>query len=827
VAVLLNKVVLEYIPRYGQRLADEVRRWGAWIKEQAERELAEFYPKDPDGATPIAYLWARTVLCEGPGCGAEIPLMRSLWLAKKPKRSVALRINAKPEEHRVDFEIIRNATAKDVKEGTVRKGSATCPCCGYTTPVTSVRQQLKARHGGAADARLFCVVTTQSDRQGRFYRLPTEADLVAVQAATAELERRKKEHKRPLSLVPDEDLDIRGIRHTWAMIYGLDKWENFYTRRQLLALTTISNLISNLNTDIPGFDTSFVNSIQTCLSLALSRLSDRTSSLCTWRPQADQEKIEHVFTRQALPMAWDFAEGIPFSEGTAGWSDAFEPPAKVIESLGKLGFVQGVSYNFSATQHRLPGQTAQALITDPPYYDAVPYAYLSDFFYVWLHRCLALTFPDIFSDRQVPKDEEIVVDRPHELSKSNKDIAFYERELTRAFAESKRVTQKDGIGTIVFASKTTSSWEAILQAVIDAGWITTGSWPIDTELDTRIAAQGQARLASSIHLVCRPRVETQVGDWREVLEELPGRVAEWMGRLTHEGVTGADAIFACLGPAIEIFSRYDRVERVNGDQVTLNTFLEYVWAAVAREALAQVFPQADATGFEEDARITALWLWTLFGGTANDNGNGKSESEDGAVPVAEVGEGDEAASSEEEAEAEAEESGATGNGVAATGYVLEYDAARKIAQGLGVHLEKLDKTVVIKGDKARLLGLNERSRYLFGGKGPVVVRVTRPKVQQLRLDMAVDGKPIVPDADWDETVEVTPGATTLDRLHQSMLLFGAGSGAVLKRFLRDDEVGSDRRFWALAQAMLPLYPLGSDERRMLEGVMTYKKSLGL
>ncbi len=151
VAVLLNKVVLEYIPKYGQKLADEVRKWGAWIKEQAEKELAEFYPKDPDGATPIAYLWARTIRCEGPGCGAEVPLIRSLWLAKTEQRPAAVKIVPNPSAKRVDFEIISDAKAKDVGEGTVKRGSATCPCCGFTTPVKSVREQFKKRRGGAAD----------------------------------------------------------------------------------------------------------------------------------------------------------------------------------------------------------------------------------------------------------------------------------------------------------------------------------------------------------------------------------------------------------------------------------------------------------------------------------------------------------------------------------------------------------------------------------------------------------------------------------------------------------------------------------------------------
>ncbi len=186
VAVLLNKVMLEYVPKYGQTLADDIRKWGQWVQIEAERELAEYYPKDPGGATPISYLWARTITCEGPGCGAEVPLLRSLWLAKRAGHSAALHLIPKPVEKRVDFEILHNAKATDVKEGTVRRGSVSCPCCGYTTPVASVRKRLKTRHGGADDARMFCVVTTKTTEQGRFYRLPTHRDLDAVRRAKDE-----------------------------------------------------------------------------------------------------------------------------------------------------------------------------------------------------------------------------------------------------------------------------------------------------------------------------------------------------------------------------------------------------------------------------------------------------------------------------------------------------------------------------------------------------------------------------------------------------------------------------------------------------------------
>ena len=249
VAVLLNKVVLEYIPKYGQRLADEVRKWGGWIKKEAEKELAEFYPNDADGATPIAYLWARTIRCEGPGCGAEVPLIRSLWLAKKGSGSVALRLVSDPRAKRVDFEIIENATAKDVANGTVQRGSATCPVCGYTTPVTSIRQQLKKRHGGTADARLFSVVTARTHEQGRHYRVPTDRDVDLAAAAAAELKRRKKTHNGPLSLVPDEQISLNEIRRISIPLYGMATWGDCFSPRQALALVTIRKWISQVSLD--------------------------------------------------------------------------------------------------------------------------------------------------------------------------------------------------------------------------------------------------------------------------------------------------------------------------------------------------------------------------------------------------------------------------------------------------------------------------------------------------------------------------------------------------------------------------------------------------
>ena len=286
-----------------------------------------------------------------------------------------------------------------------------------------------------------------------------------------------------------------------------------------------------------------------------------------------------------------------------------------------------------------------------------------------------------------------------------------------------------------------------------------------------------------------------------MLGELPRRIHEWMPRLAAEKVVGADAIFACLGPALEIFSRYARVEKASGEQVTLKEYLEYVWAAVAKEALNMIFEGADATGFEEDARLTAMWLWTLSTGS---NGNG-------------------AASDVSEDEEEEEED--SGKKAKLTGFVLEYDAARKIAQGLGAHLERLPSLVEISGDKARLLPVSERARHLFGKDEGAAPTKRKGKPKQLSL-LDVLGETGEEESGWGEKTGSRLGNTVLDRIHQSMILFAASRSEALKRFLVTDGAGQDQRFWRLAQALSALYPKGTDERRWVEGVLARKKGLG-
>lgn len=811
IPVLLNKVILEYIPKYGQRLADEVRKWGQWIKEEAEKELAEFYPKDEDGATPIAYLWARTIISEDPGGGAvpvEVPLMRSLWLSKKPKNRKALRwvrdhagavqcetleityANGKTlKVRRPKLEIFSPRSEKEVEGGTVARGSATCPVTGYTTPVASVRKQIKERKGGASDARLFCVVVVATNSGSREFRAPNEVDITSVTLAVDTLKARLKGGDLA-GMIPDEETPSpkshRAVSSYWA--YGINRWSDMFSTRQLLTLSVINKLVSSIRER--NTEELEVNII---LGLAASRFLDIYNSFCMW--EVSKTQVRHMFTRQAFPMLWDFAETNPLADAAGNFLTTLSSMIRVLErGADTFDTIGQVSKN-SATNHPLPDGAAAAVFTDPPYYDAVAYAQLSDFFYVWLKRSIGELLPDLFSDCLTNKDQQAVVLHPNSPSERSQ----FESNMMQAMAECRRVVTREGIGCIVFAHKSTEGWESQLQSMVDAGWTVTASWPVDTELGNRMNAFGTASLASSVHLVVRPRITNggdAIGDWRDVLEELPKRIHAWLPHLAEEGVVGADAIFACLGPALEIFSRYDSVEKASGEVVPLREYLEHVWAAVSREALSSVVADADLSGFESDARLSAMWLWTV---AASPNGDNEEDEETDTTKIKPAG------------------------------FALEYDAARKIAQGLGANLDDMKSIVEVKGDKALLLPVAQRTEYLFGkGESAPESAKGRKKKNANQMDMFAelieDG---ASDEVWEEKTVSKPGETILDRVHQAMILFASGRGEALKRFLVDDGVGQDPGLWKLAQAFSALYPPGTQEKRWVDGVLARKKGLGL
>jgi len=801
--VLLNKVILDYVPRYGLQLVEQVRKSGDSVRSALEQALKPYYFTNDNRENRLVFFWARTITCEGPACGYRIPLLRSLWLRQKSTNAIALILTGNNKTQEVEIEIASPTSSQAVGAGTSKQGSATCPVCGYTTPVESVREQLSKREGGAADAKLFAVAVSRTGQVGKSYRSPTEDELRQFALAKNQYLNEKVHADNGISIVPNEELNhLRGFFN--VVLYGMRAWGDLFNPRQTLLMLTLARLIKEEHAKLAQANPSLADAVSTCLALAAGKVAQYNSSCCRWKPTG--ETLVDMFGRQAIPMVWDFAEAYPFSESTGDLKQYIDAFCAVLRDLASLHMKSGTVEQASATAHPLPDDSVDAFVTDPPYYDAIPYADLSDFFYVWLRRMVGNIHPQLFNEPLSPKADECVTLSHRAAMYRNKDRQFFERTMTVAMSEGRRLTKPTGIGVVVFANKSTSGWEAMLAALVESGWIVTASWPIDTEMTSRLRAQDSAVLASSVHLVCRPRESVGVGgmgigDWRDVLQELPKRIHDWMPRLAEEGVVGADAIFACLGPALEIFSRYSRVEKANGDQVGLGEYLVYVWAAVAKEALAMVFEGADASGFEEDARLTAMWLWTISGGKDDDDGLPSKQEED--------------------------TSDSEGTGTAPKGVILEYDAARKIAQGLGANLESLTSLVEVKGDVARLLPVAERTRRLFGKEGGETPTSTRKKKSpQLQLGFVAELEEAEESGGWGDKGAPTQGLTVLDRVHQCMILFAAGRSEALRRFLVDEGVGRDERFWRLAQVLSYLYPKASDEKRWIDGVLARKKGLG-
>jgi adenine-specific DNA methylase len=837
VACLILKVMLEDIPRHGPELAEELRRVGAEIKKQAEQELADLYPKDPDGATPIAYLWARTVRCEAPNCGAEIPLVRSFWLCKKAKRKRALRYRVERGDDgapRVAFEVFEPKSEREVPAGTVTRARATCLCCGAVLPLERVRAQLAAQRGGAdvvfdeqgrrvGGARMLAVVTLKPGEQGRHYRLPTDRDYEAVRRAQHRLAQLLAEWERDgrqgLCPVPDELLPPIGTLGFRVQRYGMLQWGDLFTARQKVALVTLARLVR----ERPARNEATLGQE---LALAVPKQAERLSTLVSWISSTQAPR--GTFARQALPIVWDFLEVVPIV-GDEEFPELVDAMVRVTDSWANAKPKTGQVQLADATEHPLPDETAHVWFTDPPYYDAVPYADLSDFFLVWLKRSLPghplLRDPFDPENPLTPKAREAVQNERTQTDDGRpKDRAFYEETMARAFAEGRRVLREDGVGSVVFAHKTTEGWEALLSGLIKGGWTITGSWPIATERPGRLRSQESAALATSVHLICRPRPEDAgVGDWADVLRELPRRVSDWMERLQAEGIRGADLVFACIGPALEIFSRYSRVETAEGREVTLAEYLEKVWEVVGRTALENVLRTAEAPArngvagaLEEDARLTALFLWTLQA-TEGQNGGDEAPAEDDEEETADEEDDDESSSKAKK-----------------KGYSLVFDVVRRFAQPLGIDLPRWEGRIIeTKKGVVRLLPVSERARQLFGDDGAAAVadwiaedpqkslqQMLFPEMEEKRAARSRGriGKRKALMQPGDLELQTNWQATTLDRVHAAMLLQAAGRTNALRALLKaEQERGPD--FLRLANALSALYPTGSEEKRLLDAML--------
>ena len=561
---------------------------------------------------PVAYLWARTVRCSG--CRAVFPLLKTRWLCRKEKKRVLLKLEPRDGRRMTDDRGIDLGIEHEVPEGsgstshkreydrtlgtgTMSGSGAACPCCGAVATMEDLRSEGRA---GRLGLRMTAVVV--DGQEGKEYRLPTEAEIEVARVTEEELNRLYGEIPFGLPDDPTPSEQSLGIR---IPRYGFNKWRKLFTNRQLLASGMFIREIRR-SADLMGgrvrlardpeslpsvgsvnaYPEEWVEALVAYLASAISRLVDRGNVLATW--QNDSDKIGHAFARFALPMVWDFAESCPVADTTGGFVQAVEWVARVVEHLQEAA--QGMPAPAVLQRSAIEPHSGlfDVICTDPPYYDAIPYSDLMDFFHVWLRRVLHGFLPEadsVFAETLGPKwdhekgDGELIDDASRfggdrEASKRN-----YEDGMARAFSRFHEALRDDGRLVLVFANKQPDAWETLVSALTRAGFVVDGSWPIQTERQSRQRSLASAALSSSIWLVCKKRPSSARPGWdARVLAEMQENITVRLHDFWDAGIRGPDFVWAATGPALEAFSRHPMVRKADspGERLTVAEFLRRV-----------------------------------------------------------------------------------------------------------------------------------------------------------------------------------------------------------------------------------------------------------
>ena len=608
VAVLINKALIEIPPKFADRppvfpgaaesrlswpgatgLAEDVRRYGQWMRDEAGKRIGHLYPKAklPDGtdATVIAWIWARTVTCPNPACGGTMPLVRSFWLGKKKGKERW--VHPIPDGKRVRFEI--EGPGGTAREGTVGRTGATCLLCGTPVPLTYIRSEGQAGRIGAQ----LMAIAAEGPRQ-RYYLPPDAEHEMAVEVP------------RPDD-VPDTEIPYNP-RYLTAPNYGMSTWADLFTNRQLTTLKTFSDLVPEARQraleDCGDFG--YADAVSIYLAFAVSKIADNLSSLCVWMYMPSKEGTAHTFARAAVPMVWDFAEGNPYKPGPSDYGTTCQWISRALDDLptSPPGFAAAQSASRRAYGNQL-------VATDPPYYDNVPYADLSDFFYVWLRRSLVGLHPNLFGTVLSPKAEELVADPVRHGGKPESE-RFFKEGFERVFDRMRTGSTADYPISVFYGYKQAESsaegqistgWETLLEGMVKSGWAVTGTWPMRTERAGRVREIGANALASSIVLACRPRPpDAEVTDRRGLItalrEELPGALR----KLEQGGVAPVDLPQAAIGPGMAVFSRYARVNEPDGSAMQVRSAL-----ALINQVLDEVLSQQEGD-FNADTRWCLEWF---------------------------------------------------------------------------------------------------------------------------------------------------------------------------------------------------------------------------
>lgn len=632
VAVLINKALIEIPPKFAGRppvfpgladgriggwegatgLAADVRAYGEWIRNEAEMRIGKHYPQatleDGTKATVIAWIWARTVTCPNPACGIEMPLVRSWWLSKKKGKDawvcpIIVADRGHPSGKRVEFEIrhgLAGAPSAD-EDGTIGRNGATCVACGSAVALEYVRTMSRETGLGA---QLLAIVAEEA-RQ-RVYLRPDDEHRRAAAVERPE--------SAPEASLPEGALGFR------VQNYGFMRWSDLFTPRQLRVLTTFSDLVVDarervlrdaVTAGVPPGDRlesggtnaeAYADAVATYLGMGVSRLADIANSLARWENTKTQ--VRNLFSRQAISMVWDFAETTPFGEAAGSY----------LVSLGSLAKAIGVAGNVTAEAAQRDASTrdygAALLSTDPPYYDNIGYADLSDFFYVWLRCSLRSVYPDLLSTMLVPKSEELVAN-PYRHNGKDGAKAFFEDGFRRVFARARETALADYPITVYYAFKqsddgddgtTSTGWETLLDGMIHSGWAITATWPMRSELSNRMRGQGSNALASSIVLALRPRPDdAPTTDRRGLIAALHDELPDALRKLEQGAIAPVDLPQAAIGPGMAVFSRYAKVIENDGTTMTVRSALARI-----NEILDQVLNEQEGD-FDAATRFGIAW----------------------------------------------------------------------------------------------------------------------------------------------------------------------------------------------------------------------------
>jgi len=591
-------------------LATDVRYWGRWMREQACNDLAEFYPLESDGSIPVAYLWSRTVPC--PNCGAEMPLIRQYWLARKANKKVALQPVIDRVNTRVEFEVVEGVdVAGNPGEATASLGDTACLVCRQVMQGAEIR---KAAKSGKMAALMTTAIVQSEAVRGKRYRAATDKDRERYRSAETRLgDLLTRESGDGLSFIPDEPMPSRA-ETTGGVVsaFGLDTYGKLFNSRQLLSLTTFVELVKTTYAAAveQGVDAHYATAIADYLGLAVGRLVDRASTLCRW--DSTGESIMGTFGRQALPMVWDYVEVNPFSGMTGDFVSALEWISGYLDGAN-VGAISPPLVQMRDA--RVPAERPTSIVvTDPPYYDAINYSNLSDFFYVWLKRSLGFLHPDLLLLPLTPKREQIVMN-PFLIqgpSAGRREAARrrYVEGMAEAFSAISASLDADGQVGIVFAHTDPAAWGTLIEGLLDAKLIPNASWPIDTELENKVSRLGQARLSTSVWMACGPRHETAAAAFLDdVIREMRPTIRERLLYFWSKGIRGADFFISAIGPALSVFGRHTKVMYPDGKDVSVRDFLDLVRRESTEVALEQVLGGQIMGQVDSLTRQYVTWVW--------------------------------------------------------------------------------------------------------------------------------------------------------------------------------------------------------------------------